>query len=84
MVRHFLVMSPMLLILAAVFEKNAVKLLDMVFSDRYGLETLEDHVHGVGVAGYFLLIAAGERLRLHAREQLFYFPIAELCTFNRG
>ena len=32
------------------FEKNAVELFDVVFHDRYGLETLENHVHCIGVA----------------------------------
>src|SRR5215470_575598 len=59
-VRHFFVMPAMLLILAAVFEKNAVKLFDMVFGDRYGLKTLENHVHRIGVACDFLLVAACE------------------------
>src|SRR5215469_4146915 len=84
MVRHFFVVSAMLLILAAVFEKNAVELLDVVFGDRYGLETLENHVHRIGIAGDLLLIAARERSSLHAREQLFYLPIAELCAFDTG
>src|SRR5215471_6867704 len=84
MVRHFLVVTAMLLILAAVFEKNTVELLDVVFGDRYGLETLENHVHRIGVAGDLLLIAARERSSLHAREQLFYLPIAELCAFDTG
>src|SRR5262249_60995917 len=48
MVRHFLVVPAMLLILAAVFEKNTVELLDVVFGDRYVLETLEDHVQRIG------------------------------------
>src|ERR1700756_1440242 len=39
---HFLVVPAMFLILTAVFEKNAVKLLDVVFGDRYGLEALEN------------------------------------------
>ena len=68
MVRHFLVVTAMLLFHAAVFEKNAVKLLDMVFRDRYGLETLENHVHRIGVAGDFLLVAAGKRFCLHTGE----------------
>ena len=50
----------MLLIFAAVFEKNTVELLDMVFGDRDGLETLGDHVHRIGVACDFLLVAACE------------------------
>jgi hypothetical protein len=60
MIRNLLVVTAMLLILAAVFEKNAVKLLDVVFGDRYRLETLENHVRRVGVAGDFLLVAACE------------------------
>src|SRR5215469_1814242 len=84
MVRHFLVVPAMLLILAAVFEKNSMQLLDVVFCDRYGLETLENHIHCIGIAGHFLLVAACERLRLHAGEQLFHFPIAESCAFNSG
>src|ERR1700757_3158519 len=47
-VRHFFVMPTMVLILAAVFKKNSVELLDVVFRDRYGLETLENQVHGIG------------------------------------
>src|SRR5262250_1324661 len=43
-VRHFLVVPAMFLILVAVFEKNTVKLLDVVFRDRHGLETLENHL----------------------------------------
>jgi len=50
----------MLLIFAAVFEKNTVELLDMVFRDLYELETLEDHIHRIGVASYFLLVSACE------------------------
>ena len=60
MVRNFLVVTSMLLILAAVFEKNSLELLDVVFRDRDGLETLENHIHRIGVAGDFLLVAAGE------------------------
>src|ERR1700677_2946406 len=60
MVRYFFVMPAMLLVPAAVFEKNAVELLDVVFGNRYGLETLENHVHRIGVAGHFLLVAACE------------------------
>src|SRR5215472_8394785 len=65
MVRHFFVVSAMLLILAAVFEKNAVELLDVV-GDGYGLETLENHVHRIGVASDFLLVPARERFSFHA------------------
>src|ERR1700681_2803115 len=46
---HFLVMAPMVPILAAVFEKNAVELLDVVFRERDGLETLKDHAHLIGI-----------------------------------
>jgi hypothetical protein len=59
-VRHFFVMPAMLLVLAAVFEKNTLKLLDVVFVDRYGVKTLENHVHRIGIAGDFLLVAACE------------------------
>jgi hypothetical protein len=72
----------MLLIFAAVFEKHAVELLDVVFRDRYGLETLENHVHGIGVAGDFLLLPARKRFCLHTREQLFDFPVSEFCPFD--
>jgi hypothetical protein len=78
MVRYFLVVPAMLLILAAVFEKNTVKLLDVVFGDRFGLETLENHVHRIGVASHFLLVPAREQFSLHTGEQLFHFPVAEL------
>src|SRR5215469_14314141 len=84
MVRHFLVVTAMFLILAAVFEKNAVELLDVVFGDRYGFETLENHVHRVGVACDLLLIAASKRFSLHSGEQLLDFPIAEFCSFDTG
>jgi len=43
----------MLLVLAVVFEKDTVKLLDGIFCDRYGLETLEDHAHRIGISGHF-------------------------------
>ena len=67
MIRHFLVFATMILILGAVFEENAVELLDVVFGRSDGLVPLENHLHCVGVTGDFLLITAGERFRLEPR-----------------
>ena len=84
MVRHFLVVPTMLLIFAAVFEKNAMESLDVILGDRDGLKTLEDQVHRFGVVGDFLFVGTRERLFLCAREQFLHFPIAELRAFNAG
>jgi hypothetical protein len=72
-----LVLTTMLLILAAVFEKNAVKLFDVVFGDRYGLETLENHVHRIGRSRR-LPARRGLRMSLPSnRRAPFHFSIAE-------
>src|SRR5215469_4013144 len=84
MIRNLLVVTTMLLILAAVFEKNAVTLFDMVIRDCYRLEALKNHVHRIGVACDFLLIAACKRFGLHTGKQLVYFPVAESCAFDTG
>jgi len=59
-VRYLLVVAAMILILAAVFEEDAVQLLEVVFRRRNGFEALESHFHRIGVTCHFLVIAACE------------------------
>src|SRR5580698_5946352 len=82
MVRHFLVVPAMLFILGAVFQEHAVQLLDVIFSQRDSVMTIEDHFHRVCVTRYFLLVATGKRLGFHPGEQLLYFRIGESGTFD--
>src|ERR1700677_5011566 len=57
-VRDRLVLSTMVLILGAVFEEDAVELLHVILGRSNSFISLENHVHRVGIARDFLLVAA--------------------------
>src|SRR5579863_1686542 len=84
MVGHLFVLAAMVLVLGAVLKEYAVQLLDVVFRGGDGLVAVEDHVHRVGIARHFLLVAAGKRLAPHAGEQLLHLPVAELGALDAG
>src|SRR5450432_4074696 len=68
MVWHFLIVPAMLQILGAVFQEYAVQLLDVIFSQCDRVMAIEDHVHCVGIAGYFLLVPTVKGLGFHPGE----------------
>ena len=84
MVSHLLILATMILILGAVLEEHAVQLLDVIFDGRDSFIAIEDHIHHVGIASHFLLVAAGQRFGLHPGEQFLYFPVTELGAFDPG
>jgi hypothetical protein len=47
-------------------------------------KSLENHVHRVGIARHFLLIAAGKRFGMQPGEQLLHLRIAELGALDTG
>jgi hypothetical protein len=57
-----------------------VKLLDVIFSQRDSVITIEDHVHRIGITRYFLLVAAGKGFGLHPGEQLLVDPESLQCA----
>jgi hypothetical protein len=59
-----------------------VQLLDVIFGQCDSVMAIEDHVHCVGIARYFLLVATGKGLGFHPGEQLLDFRITELGAFN--
>src|SRR5713101_4630907 len=59
-VRHPLVVAAVVLVLAAVFEEDAVELLYVIFHRCTRLEALKDHVPRIGIARNFLFVTAGE------------------------
>ena len=60
MVGYLLVLAAMVLILGTVLEQHAVKLLDVIFSSCDGFVAFENHIHCIGIARYFLFVAAGK------------------------
>ena len=44
----------------------------------------DHHLHDIGVAGDFLLVAASEGLDVQIGKELFHFPVGELRTLNSG
>src|ERR1700733_10273254 len=57
-VRDGLILATMVLILGAIFEEDAVELLDVILGRSDSLVSLENHVHRVSIARDFLLVAA--------------------------
>src|SRR5665213_166070 len=60
MVRDGLVLATMVLILGAIFEENTVELLDVILGRSNRILPFENHIHRIGVARDFLLVAAGK------------------------
>ena len=84
-VGYLLILSAMVLILGTVFEQHAVQLLNVVFSGGDDFVALENHVHCIGIARNFLLVAAGKGLAPQAGQQLPDLRIAEFGTlYARG
>jgi hypothetical protein len=81
-VGYLLVLSAMVLILGTVFEQHAVQLLDVIFSGGDDYIALENHVHCIGIACNFLLVAAGKGFGLQPGQQLLHLYIAELGALN--
>ena len=77
-----LVLPTMILILSAVFQENTVQLLDVVLGRRDRFKAAEDHVHRIGIASHFLLVAAGERFASQAGKEPFNLGIAQSRAFN--
>lgn len=67
----------MLLILARVDQRVAVKLVDVVLGQRDRVLVAEDRLHHLGVAGHLLLIASGERADAVIGEQGFDLAVTE-------
>jgi hypothetical protein len=57
---------------------------DVTFCQVDNFPGSKDRLHGVGVAGDLLLVAAGERLNVQIRKEQFHFPVGELRTLNSG
>src|ERR1700733_5296635 len=60
MVRDGLILATMVLILGAIFEENTVELLDVILGRSNRIVPFENHIHRIGVARDFLLVAAGK------------------------
>ncbi len=68
-VRQLFVLAAMPSVLPVVTKKIPVELLDVILAERQVLPRAKDGLHGLGVAGYFLLITAGERSDFEIRQQ---------------
>src|SRR5580698_144438 len=59
-VRDGLILATMVLILGAISEENTVELLDVILGRSNRIVPFENHIHRIGVARDFLLVAAGK------------------------
>jgi hypothetical protein len=59
-----------------------VELLDVILTEGQVLPRAEDCLHDLGIAGDFLLIAAGERSNFEIGQQPLDLPIRELAAFD--
>ena len=64
-----LVCAPVAVVLLAVAQKVAVKLLDVIFCDGDVGPSLKNRLHHLGIARNLLLIAAGEGFDFKVGEQ---------------
>ena len=72
----------MVLVLDGVPQQITMELLDVVLGEINPFPVGEDHVHGVGVTGNFLLIPGRKELDLDVRKQLFNLAVGQLRTFD--
>ena len=65
-----------------VFQKSAVKLLDVVLGQWNVMPGIEDEVRRIGVPGNLLFVPRTERSKIEVREQEIDFPVRELGPFD--
>ena len=82
MIIDFFVLAPVILVFRAVFQQHTMQLLYMIFGRRDRFVAIKNHIHGIGIARHFLLVAGSKRFCLQPGKQFFHFCIAELSALD--
>src|SRR3546814_11994474 len=67
-----------------VCSSDLMQLLDVVLGERDVLPRREHQFHQLGVAGHFLLVAAGESFDLQIRQQPLHLAVGQLAALDAG